>query len=150
MVELHEVRAVTKCLRKRARPKSTGVIALAAPYLFILTNDIQEKHFSPQSTGAAELSRWKALNPVFGSSRVCSLIKVNMKTKRTVNSLQPVKLRLSENSAPQLERDESHFSALRNMVLGAPGKLFPPVLFQILDFMLHLWQNQNLSPRVHF
>lgn len=43
-VELHEVRAVNKCLQKKAALKALDVVALAAPYVFILINYIWERH----------------------------------------------------------------------------------------------------------
>lgn len=44
IVELHYIRAVSKCLQKRAGLKALDVVALAAPYVFILINYIWERH----------------------------------------------------------------------------------------------------------
>lgn len=65
MVELYEIRAVNKCLQKTARPKSTGCCTTSCSLLIYTYKLYTGETFSIQNTGAAELSRQKALNLEF-------------------------------------------------------------------------------------
>lgn len=134
MVELHEIRAVNKCLQKGARPERTGYCSPSCSLYYIYKLDTGETVFKTQE----QLNSVESFEvTVCGSCRLYNLTEVNMKTKSTVSSLKFIKLRLPASTGKQLvlhglKEMENHFSTLlRNVVLVALGKFFPLVLFLI-------------------
>lgn len=65
MAELYEIRAVNKRLQKRTRPKSPGCCSTSCSLLIYTYKLYTGETFSIENTGAAELSRQKALNLQF-------------------------------------------------------------------------------------
>lgn len=108
MVGSHEIRAVNKCLQKRARPERTGCCSTSCSLcIYIYKLYTEETVFKTQEQ-LNSIESFEAT--VCGSCRLYNLVEVNMKTKPTVSSLKLIKLRLpgstgKQLSAPWFERD---------------------------------------------